>query len=151
MNTGDWWWETQAKLPDGATTVPVILSSDKTQLLTFNSDQQVHPVYLSIGNISKDIRQKPSYRAQVLIAYLPIIDVLHLPSEAARVMWACSFYAAMRVVLQSLEDPGKNGIELTSRDGAVRLAFPIVAVYVADHLEQTLVCCTRFGQQCPKC
>ncbi|EIN13305.1 hypothetical protein PUNSTDRAFT_59004 [Punctularia strigosozonata HHB-11173 SS5] len=151
MNTGDWWWETQAKLPDGATVVPVILSSDKTQLSTFSGDQQVHPVYLSIGNISKDIRRKPSYHAQVLIAYLPITDMSHLPDDVARVMRARSFHAAMRVVLRSLEDAGKTGVELTGGDGAVRLAFPIVAVYVADHPEQSLVCCTRFGQRCPKC
>lgn len=127
------------------------MSSDKTQLSSFSGDQQVHPVYLSIGNISKSIRRKPSYRAQVLIAYLPILDVSHLPGEAARIMRARYFHAAMRVVLKSLEEAGRNGIELTGGDGAVRLAFPILAVYVADHPEQSLVCCTRFGQRCPKC
>lgn len=108
-------------------------------------------MYLSIGNIAKGIRRKPSYRAQILVAYLPILDVSHLPDDAARVMRARSFHAAMRIVLRSLEDAGRNGIELTGGDGAIRLGFPIVAVYVADHPEQCLVVCTRFGQRCPKC
>ncbi|KAG1748863.1 uncharacterized protein EDB91DRAFT_1244675 [Suillus paluster] len=33
--SGDWAWEMQTLLPDGATLVPVILSSDKTQLCQF--------------------------------------------------------------------------------------------------------------------
>ncbi|KAA1479326.1 hypothetical protein DENSPDRAFT_862008 [Dentipellis sp. KUC8613] len=151
MNTGSWWWETQGKLPDGATVVPVILSSDKTQLSVFSGDQEVHPVYLTIGNISKDIRRKPSYRAQILIAYLPIADLAHLSDDAARVIRARMFHEAMTVVLKTLVGVGRTGTELTSGDGAVRKCFPIVAVYVADHPEQCLICCTRFGQQCPKC
>ncbi|KAF8119235.1 hypothetical protein EV363DRAFT_1463400 [Boletus edulis] len=32
MWTGDWWWETQRRMPAGATIAPVILASDKTEL-----------------------------------------------------------------------------------------------------------------------
>ncbi|KAI9429943.1 hypothetical protein BJY52DRAFT_1093078, partial [Lactarius psammicola] len=34
MHTGDWWWAVQAHRP-GATVVPIIISSDKTQLTLF--------------------------------------------------------------------------------------------------------------------
>jgi hypothetical protein len=30
LNTAEWWWEAQQKLPEGATIVPIILASDKT-------------------------------------------------------------------------------------------------------------------------
>jgi hypothetical protein len=30
-----------------------------------------YPVYLTIGNLPKELRQKPSHHAQVLLAYLP--------------------------------------------------------------------------------
>ncbi|KAJ7193475.1 hypothetical protein GGX14DRAFT_537556 [Mycena pura] len=53
MWTADWWWEIQELLPNGATLVPVILASDKTQLTRFSGDQQAWPVYLTIGNIDK--------------------------------------------------------------------------------------------------
>ncbi|KIK15871.1 hypothetical protein PISMIDRAFT_16209 [Pisolithus microcarpus 441] len=56
MWTADWWWDVQGKLPAGATVAPVILSSDKTSLSVFSGDKKAWPVYLTIGNISKDIR-----------------------------------------------------------------------------------------------
>ena len=43
----------------GATIVPVILSSDKTQLTLFQN-KAAYPVYLTIGNIPKSIRRQPS-------------------------------------------------------------------------------------------
>ncbi|KAJ3557683.1 hypothetical protein NP233_g11677 [Leucocoprinus birnbaumii] len=44
MNTGDWWWTTQAEVEKAtgdqhATVVPIILSSDKTQLTMFRNKQ----------------------------------------------------------------------------------------------------------------
>ncbi|KIJ10756.1 hypothetical protein PAXINDRAFT_16302 [Paxillus involutus ATCC 200175] len=59
MWTADWWWEMQASacehLPAGAVVAPIILASDKTSLSQFRGDQEVWPVYLTIGNISKDV------------------------------------------------------------------------------------------------
>ena len=51
LYTGDWWWETQKKLPNGATIVPLLLGTDKTLLTMLHSDQLVWPIYLTIGNL----------------------------------------------------------------------------------------------------
>ena len=62
MHTGKWWWTTQAaleKLKPGATIIPIILSSDKTNITVFGG-KSAYPVYITIGNIPKDIRHKPS-------------------------------------------------------------------------------------------
>lgn len=84
MWTADWWWEMQVRiffnmkiihvdqslpkelLPEGATVAPVVLSSDKTNLTRFSGDKQAWPVYLTVGNIAKEIRRKPTERAMVL-------------------------------------------------------------------------------------
>jgi hypothetical protein len=59
MNTGDWWWDTQDQLPARATILPVICALDKTHLTNSSGDQHAWPLYLTIGNIPKDIRQTP--------------------------------------------------------------------------------------------
>ncbi|KAG1893739.1 uncharacterized protein F5891DRAFT_962498 [Suillus fuscotomentosus] len=170
LMSGDWSWEAQVRgfkcffgnvlnvlqtlLPDGATLVPVILSSDKTQLCQFRGDKTAYPVYLTIGNISKSIRHKPSFHTQKLIGYLPTVslDGTDISVDSARLTRAQLFHYAMRMVTSSLRaGPLANGIELISGDGAVRLGFPVLAAYVADYPEQALVTCTRYAQTCPKC
>ena len=49
----------------------VILSLDKTQLTLFRG-KVAYPVYITIGNIPKAIRRKPSHCTQLLIAYLSV-------------------------------------------------------------------------------
>ncbi len=63
--------------------IPIILSSDKTQLTLFWS-KQAYLVYFTIGNILKDIRRKPSQRTQILVSYIPVAKLQTLPSDAAR-------------------------------------------------------------------
>ncbi|KAH7904457.1 hypothetical protein BJ138DRAFT_993077, partial [Hygrophoropsis aurantiaca] len=58
MHTGKWWWETQKQLDArklGATIIPIIISSDKTQVTMFRN-KSAYPVYMTIGNIPKEIR-----------------------------------------------------------------------------------------------
>ena len=50
----------QRLLPDGATLSPVIISTDKTQLTQFSGNKSAYPVYLTLGNIPRSIRRKPS-------------------------------------------------------------------------------------------
>ncbi|KAI6160446.1 hypothetical protein EDD17DRAFT_1778355 [Pisolithus thermaeus] len=76
MWMGDWWWETQCCLPSGSTITPVILVSDKTELSQFRGSKNAWPVYLSIGNLSKEVQHQPGCHASVLLGYLPL--PLHL-------------------------------------------------------------------------
>ena len=71
INTGDWWWDTQDQLPAGATIVPVICASDKTQLTNLLGDQNAWPQYLTIGTIQRDIHCTQKKRAWILIGLIP--------------------------------------------------------------------------------
>ncbi|KAI6021359.1 hypothetical protein PISMIDRAFT_92485 [Pisolithus microcarpus 441] len=73
MWMGDWWWDMQENVTArGSIVAPVILSSDKTSLSMFSGDKKAWPVYLTIGNISKDVRCQVSVHTTVLIGYLPV-------------------------------------------------------------------------------
>jgi len=113
-----------------------------------------YPVYLTLGNIPKALRRKPSKQACVLIAYLPVeTDLLKgtgLSQQQIGSRHQRLFHDAMRHILAPLIDAGKNGIHMTAGNGEVRHVFPILACYSADFPEQCLVACAKYGT-CPKC
>ncbi|KAI0693079.1 hypothetical protein BC835DRAFT_1306895 [Cytidiella melzeri] len=150
MWTGEWWEKLQKLLPNGATVVPVILASDKTQLSTFSGDKSAWPVYLSIGNISKDLRRSPSARATVLVGYLPVSKLECFPKAERSAKIHELFHQCMTSLLEPLVEAGRNGVEMVCADGSVHRMYPIVAAYIADHPEQCLVACTK-ESVCPKC
>jgi len=72
ISMGDWWWDGQDQYPAGVTIVPVICASEKTHLTYFLGDQHVWPLYLTFGNIGKDICQTPEKHDLVLIRLIPL-------------------------------------------------------------------------------
>ncbi|KAH9484401.1 hypothetical protein JR316_0003882 [Psilocybe cubensis] len=152
MWTGKWWHAIQSKLPSGATVAPIIIATDKTQLTQFSGGKSAYPVYLTIGNIPKAIRRKPSKHACILIAYLSVekLDRTMMNDQQHRSRIQRLFHESMRIVLLPLIDAGNNGVEMASCDGAIRKVHPILTCYVADYPEQCLVTCTKYGT-CVKC
>ncbi|KAH8080741.1 hypothetical protein BXZ70DRAFT_910952, partial [Cristinia sonorae] len=134
----------------GATVVPVIISTDKTKLTTFKG-KSAYPVYMTIGNIPKEIRRKPSLGSQILLAYLPTTRLEHITNKAARRRTSANlFHACMRKILERLKDAGEFGVPMASGDGVVRRCHPIFAAHVGDYPEQVLVTCVKY-RKCPCC
>jgi len=134
----------------GITIIPVILSSDKTQLTVFGN-KTAYPVYMTIGNLPKHIRRKPSRQGQILLAYLPTSKLKHIRNKAARRRAVANlFHACMAFLVRLLETLGVSGLHLMSGDGAIRDCHPIFAAYAGDYPEQILVTCTKSGE-CPTC
>ncbi|KAF7796673.1 hypothetical protein EIP86_007856 [Pleurotus ostreatoroseus] len=123
MHTGKWWWAVQT----------------------------AYPVYLTIGNLPKDIRGRPSQRGQILVAYLPTTKLEHITNKAARRRTLSNlFHACMKRILAPLEELGLTGLPMTSGDGVTRRVHPIFAAYIGDYPEQLLVTGVKTGL-CPIC
>ncbi|KAL1675271.1 hypothetical protein EV122DRAFT_218848 [Schizophyllum commune] len=155
MHTGKWWWDVQKRVEErpecrGATIIPIIFSSDKTQLTLFRN-KSAYPLYMTIGNIPKEVRRKPSARAYVLLGYLPTSGLKHITSIASRRRCLSNlFHSCLERITAPLKEAGVHGERMSTADGKVRRCHPIFACYISDYPEQVLVTCTINGD-CPLC
>ena len=138
----------EAKKP-GATIIPVIISSDKTQVTLFRN-KSAYPVYLTIGNIPKGIRRQSSRHSYILLGYIPTTRLEHVTNKAARRRMLINlFHTCFSRFLGPLKPVGLKGIPMMSGDGAFRRAHPLFAVFSGDYPEQVLVTCVTSGECVP--
>lgn len=108
-------------------------------------------MYITIGNIPKEIRRKPSNRAYILLAYLPTTRLENVSNKASRRRQLANLYhSCLGRILQPLRNAGQSGIFMTSGDGLTRRNHPILACAVEDYPEQVLSACIPTGG-CPSC
>lgn len=167
MWTADWWWDTQVSLilfykvkyshircldetAQGATITPIILSSDKTKLSQFCGNKSAWPIYLTIGNIGKEIHCQPSAHATVLVGYLSVSKLDCFTKKAQPLARYCLFHLCMSKLLDPLVKARNDGVEMVCADGLIQHVFPILAVYVTNHPEQCQVTCCM-ENHCPQC
>ena len=106
---------------------------------------------MTIGNIPKHIRWKPSRQGQILLAYLPTLKQEHITNKASRRRCVSNlFHYGKKSIVKPLEVAGREGINLVSGDGAVRRCYLILAAYVGDYPEQVLVSIMK-SRNCPIC
>ena len=123
-------------MPKGATVVPLLLASDKTHLTNFSADKAPWPVYMLIGNISKDLRRQGTKRAWVLVALLPIPPKQPKDGEINR-----SWHRAIERILEPIVelDIACPGYKWDCADVQVRRCYPILAAWIADHQEHVIL------------
>lgn len=137
-------------MPEGATVAGVILASDATRLSQFGGDKSAWPVYISLANVAKHVRRQPSNRVMLLLGYLPV-DNLDCFTDTRRSNAKQElFHRCMQSLLAPLVEAGQTGVKMVCADGNIRLIYPILAAYIADHPEQCLIACCR-QNRCPQC
>ncbi|KAI9463425.1 hypothetical protein HD554DRAFT_2206419 [Boletus coccyginus] len=76
-------------LSTGATIAPVIIASDKTHLSCLKGNKTTWPVYLSIGNLFKQVRCESSQHGMVLLGYLPALKLASFEDNSICLVACC--------------------------------------------------------------
>lgn len=115
--------------------------SDATHMTNFSGDKKAHPIYLTIGNLSSEVRTKPSSRATQLLAMLP--PPPKRPDRSSEPVWREMKAQirrvrneALRVIMREFTDPDimDGGIALCP-DGQYRSIYMRIAAWIGDYQE----------------
>ena len=140
QNTGTWWQNTEKSLPRGSKLLSIMLYSDATNVDTLGK-KNLHPIYMSIGNIKNWRRNKPN--AKQLLGYLPILkasDNTEKKSENFKIAVRKAFHKSLEVLLDSFLSLS-NGIDLDLNNESIWF-FPQISVVIADLPEAATYCLT---------
>ena len=116
-----WWKITQESLPIGASILSIILYSDATTMDTLGKSQ-LHPIYVSLGNIPIWRRNKPD--AKQLLGYLPILE------NANKNIVCETFHKSLQHLLK-LITLLQNGVDLFVNTNKIWF-YPRVSTIIAD-------------------
>jgi hypothetical protein len=106
---------------------------------------------MTIGNIPKEIRRKPSKHAYILLAYLPTTRLEHVSNKAqCRRLISNLYHSCMRRILAPLETTGSTGVYMARSDGHLHRNHPLFAAFIGDYPEQILSTGSITGE-CPTC
>jgi len=159
INSADWWWETQDRLPPGATIVPLICGLDEIQLVDFSGDKKTWPIYLIIANIHSSTRNKYSYLTLILLAFLPVPPKFQPNCTSDdRAQWDINQQVPCDITKIVLEPVMRfpEGGDINSStlwpcsDCKMCCCWPILASWLADHMEHANLMGVKYNA-CPKC
>jgi len=159
MNLADWWWEMQYSLPLGATIVPLICESDKTLLTESSGDKKVWPIYLTIENFHSSIRNKYSYLAQIVLAFLPVPPKLqrnsasdHRAQRDTNLPLLCDIAKIVLEPVTQFPEGGNinSGALWPCSDSKMHCWWPILVSWLADHMGRANLMGVKYNA-CSKC
>ena len=134
--------------------VPIIGLSDQTHLTNFLGDKKAWQVYMTIGNILSQVRNRPVKITVLLLALLPVSPKLTGEStcvdEAQPQINGDALRAVFDLVFAPLPQVAQEGTVMDCADGKTPLCFPILSPLIADHGDHATL--HRMGSRfCPRC
>ncbi|KIK15956.1 hypothetical protein PISMIDRAFT_114217 [Pisolithus microcarpus 441] len=138
--TGDWAWELQDALPDGATLLGVVLPSDKMHI-TQVGNCQAHPLLISLANISADVCRKGSTNSYLLLALLPVPRFVHPNKHLHGVLASRLLHQVISVIVKPLKMATEVGRMMSDPVGNLKHCFTPLVTYITDTPEQHIIAC----------
>jgi len=122
----------KARLPQGATLLGVVLSSDKTGLTSMTGDRIAHPLLITIANIDSTIRSSSSSHAIQLLALIPVPKFVDVKKGLHGVLENRLLHTCLDFITTPLKTAARNGAWMSDYAGYICWCFTPLAAYVAD-------------------
>ncbi|EJD44415.1 hypothetical protein AURDEDRAFT_31654, partial [Auricularia subglabra TFB-10046 SS5] len=145
MHTARLWHELQAIVPPDVTVNPAIFATDCTHVTNYSGDGKMRPMYMSTGHIKKAIRNKPSRRAFLVVAFYPeckfaktVFPTATQQKDMPGRLRMRLFHACTKILLETMQPYQYKSIEMVDPDGNVRLQRIFPAMIITDKPDQNL-------------
>ncbi|KAJ4496908.1 hypothetical protein C8R41DRAFT_708635, partial [Lentinula lateritia] len=120
-------WQMQSQLPEGATLLGTILSSDKTTVSVITGNRVAHPLLISLANIDSDLLSKASLYLFNLLALLPVPKYIERKTSVRGVLENRLYHECLDIVLEPLKTAASIGCLMSDPVGQVRAIDSIQA------------------------
>ncbi|KAG1906697.1 uncharacterized protein F5891DRAFT_1125523 [Suillus fuscotomentosus] len=131
-------WKIQDYLPVGATQVPIILGSDKTPVTRITGGLEMHPLFITIGNIDSEVRSKATLRAWRCIAYMPV-SKFRVHSDYQTILQARLWHKCVDLVCANLKVAASDGCFMPDPSRHIRYVFTPLIAHVCDLPEASMI------------
>ncbi|KAF9643859.1 hypothetical protein BDM02DRAFT_3132132 [Thelephora ganbajun] len=135
--TSDGAWDMQARLPQGATLLGVVLSSDKTGLTSMTGDHTAHPLLITLANINSAVHLSSSSHTLKLLALIPVPKFVGIKKKLHGILENRLLHMCLDFVTSPLKTAAQNGTWMSDYTGYICQCFTPLAAYVADTPEAT--------------
>ncbi|KIK11805.1 hypothetical protein PISMIDRAFT_70299, partial [Pisolithus microcarpus 441] len=125
-------------LPEGATLVPIIAASDKTPVTRHTGSLEMHPLFLTIGNIDSDVHMKATAYAWHCVAFMPTVK-FDIHPDYQTILQARLWHRCVDIVTEKLKRAANVGEFMTDPFGDVWHCFTPLVAWTADLPEQQLI------------
>ena len=138
VDVSDTNYDPQDQLPAGATIVPIIAASDKTPVTRHTGGLEMHPLFITIGNINSDIRMKATSHAWQCVAFIPT-PKFEVHPDYQTILQARLWHKCVDLVFANLKKAACNGDFMADPFGDIRHCFTPVVAWTADLPEQLML------------
>jgi hypothetical protein len=142
----NWWKQAINHVPYGSKVLPIIFYSDATTLDHIGKNSR-HPIFITIGNIPTNLRNKPESKA--LVGLIPVLEGSKQKKgtkefrEAIRI----TFHKCFEILLTPIRAQEQTGIQLKVGNSYVWCTM-IVAMILGDWPENSKYWLTYGGSKC---
>ncbi|KIM60591.1 hypothetical protein SCLCIDRAFT_94466, partial [Scleroderma citrinum Foug A] len=130
----------QDQLPSGAMLVPILAASDKTPITRMTGGLEMHPLFISIGNIDSQVHMAATSHAWQCVAFMPI-PKFEVHSYYQTILQTRIWHKCVDIVTQNLKHAAAKGTLMSDPRGHLCYCFTPLVAWTADLPEQLMIAC----------